>query len=113
MLLFTAMGHFMFPKGMAMMIPAFIPFKLGLVYVTAGIEILGAIGLHLPEWRLVTGWMLITFFVLILPANIKAAMERLDFQKATYNGNGPSYLWFRIPLQLFFIAWVYLSAVIC
>jgi hypothetical protein len=30
MLLFTAMGHFVFTKGMAMMLPAVIPFKKGL-----------------------------------------------------------------------------------
>ena len=111
MLLFTAMGHFMFTDGMALMIPDFIPFKKEVVYLTAIIEICAAIGLLVPAFRVVTGWLLILFFLLILPANIKAAIEHLDYQKATFDGSGLAYLWFRVPLQLLFIAWVYFSAI--
>ena len=42
MLLFTASGHFAFPRGMMMMIPSFIPFRLALVYITGIIEIIEA-----------------------------------------------------------------------
>ena len=42
MLAFTEIGHFAFTKGMAMMIPDFIPFKKALVYFTGVIEILAA-----------------------------------------------------------------------
>jgi hypothetical protein len=41
-----------------------------------------------------------------LSANINAAIHKVDYEKATYEGPGISYLWFRIPLQLLFIAWV-------
>ena len=51
MLLFTALGHFMFTDGMAMMVPDFIPYKKELVYFTGIIEILGAIGLHVPQFK--------------------------------------------------------------
>jgi len=34
MLLFTAMAHFAFSKGMAMMLPSFVPFKAQTVYMT-------------------------------------------------------------------------------
>ncbi|UII25776.1 hypothetical protein LVD15_21105 [Fulvivirga maritima] len=111
MLLFTAMGHYMFPQGMALMIPDFIPLKKELVYFTGIIEVAAAIGLHITQFRLLTAWLLILFFILILPANIKAAVDHLDYQKATYNGPGLAYLWFRVPLQMLFIAWVYLSAI--
>ncbi|MEO8255585.1 MAG: hypothetical protein ABI554_14495 [Flavobacterium sp.] len=111
MLIFTAMGHFMFTDGMSMMIPDFIPFKKELIYFTAIIEIFGAIGLHISQFRTMTAWLLILFFVLILPANIKASMEQLDYQKATFNGNGLGYLWFRVPLQILFIFWVYFSSI--
>lgn len=110
-LVFTAMGHFMFTDGMALMIPGFIPFKKELVYLTAIIEIVGAIGLHIPVFRIITAWLLILFFVLILPANIKAAMDQLDYQNATFDGYGIAYLWFRVPLQILFIAWVYLCSI--
>lgn len=111
MLLFTAMGHYMFTEGMAMMIPDFIPFRIELVYFTALVEIVGAIGLQIQHSRTTTAWLLILFFILILPANIKASVEQLDYQKATFDGNGLTYLWFRIPLQIIFIAWVYFSSI--
>ncbi|SMC86763.1 DoxX family protein [Pedobacter africanus] len=111
MLLFTALGHFMFARGMSMMVPDFIPFKIELVYLTGVIEVAAAIGLQLPKLRLLTAWLLILFFILILPSNAKAALEHIDMYKANYEGTGTGYLWFRIPLQLFFIAWIYFSAI--
>lgn len=107
MLLFTATGHFAFSKGMAMMIPGFIPFKTGLIYLTGLFEIAAAIGLLIPATRVRTGWLLIFFFVLVLPANINAAIHHIDYQNGTYEGNGLTYLWFRIPLQFIFIIWTY------
>ena len=112
MLLFTAIGHFAFTKGMSMMLPYFIPFKTEMVYLTGVIEIAAAIGLFIPNFRVITAWLLIAFFILILPANIYAAINHIDYQKGTFNGHGLNYLWFRIPLQVFFIAWTYLSAIL-
>lgn len=110
MLLFTATAHFVFTKGMALMIPDFIPYKITTVYLTGIIEIVAAIGLLLPNFRVVTAWLLIAFFILILPANIYAAIKNIDYQNGTFDGNGINYLWFRIPLQIFFIVWTYFSA---
>lgn len=107
MLLFTALGHFLFTEGMTLMIPDFIPFKKEIIYFTAIIEIIGAIGLHIPQLRPLTAWLLILFFMLILPANIKASIKHIDYQNATFEGNGLAYLWFRIPLQTLFILWIY------
>ena len=39
MLLFTAIGHFAFTKGMSMMIPKIIPFKESIIYLTGIFEI--------------------------------------------------------------------------
>lgn len=111
MLLFTALGHFLFTEGMSMMIPNVIPFKKLLIYITALLEILGAMGLHIPKYRSLSAWLLIFLFILILPANIKAATEQLNYQTGTYDGKGIMYLWFRVPLQILFIVWVYLSTI--
>ena len=111
MLLFTAMGHFIFTKGMVLMVPAFIPYKWAVVFLTGIIEIIAGIGLVIPGIRTITGWLLIGFFVAMVPANINAAMRHIDHEKGNAEGRGLSYLWFRIPLQLFFIAWVYLFAI--
>jgi uncharacterized membrane protein len=107
MLIFTSMGHFAFPKGMALMIPKPIPYKTTLVYLTGIIEVTAAIGLMIPYMRYTTAIFLLIFFIIILPANIYAAIHKVNFEKETYDGSGISYLWFRIPLQLLFIGWVW------
>ncbi|MES2387545.1 MAG: hypothetical protein V4543_06060 [Bacteroidota bacterium] len=107
MLLFTAIGHFAFTKGMEMMLPTFIPFKRWLVYFTGLIEIAAAVGLVLPAYQRETSLWLIVFFVSILPANISAAMNRVDYESGTFKGPGTGYLWFRVPAQIGFIAWVW------
>lgn len=111
MLVFTAIAHFAFTKGMEMMLPDFIPYKTATVYLTGIIELVAATGLFIPNFRVLTAWLLIVFFILILPANIYAAIKHIDHQKATFKGNGPGYLWFRVPLQILFIIWTYLSAI--
>lgn len=111
MLLFTAIAHFVFTKGMAMMLPDFIPYKTETIYLTGVIEIFAALGLFIPSFRVITAWLLIAFFIVILPANIYAAIKNIDYQKGTFDGNGLTYLWFRIPLQILFIIWTYLSVI--
>ncbi len=111
MLCLTAFGHFKYPAGMAMMVPAFIPFKAGIVLVTGTAEILLGIMLLFPGLRQVAGITLIIFFVLMLPANIYAALNHVNFMNVSKSGPGVSYLWFRVPLQIAFIAWVYFFSV--
>ncbi|MEM9078488.1 MAG: DoxX family protein [Bacteroidota bacterium] len=111
MLCFTAMGHFIYTKGMSMMIPEFIPFKTTFVHLTGIFEILLAVGLLIPRVKVISGWTLIIFLLLMLPANIYAAIHQVNYQKGTFDGNGLSYLWFRIPLQVLFIVWAYISSI--
>jgi uncharacterized membrane protein len=112
MLVFTSVAHFAFFNGMAMTVPAFIPFKKFMVYFTGVLEIAAAIGLLFISTHYITGILLILFFVALLPSNIYAAQNHINLEKADYTGKGLSYLWFRIPLQLFFIGWVLYFAVL-
>jgi len=111
MLLFTSIAHFKIVKGMIMMIPDFIPNKKLVVYATGFIEIVAAIGLLFASTHKLTAWFLILFFIFLLPANVNAAFKKVNYENGTYTGNGISYLWFRIPLQIFFIAWLYFSSI--
>ncbi len=111
MLLFTGIAHFAKPKEMALMLPKTIPGRLLLILLTGIFEIAAAIGLLIPQTGALTGWMLICFFLVILPANIYAAVSKQGGGKTTFTGQGLKYLWFRIPLQLFFIIWTYIFAV--
>src|SRR5690625_4791674 len=107
MLLFTAIGHFIYTEGMAMMLPDFVPYAKEMIYFTGGLEIAAAAGLLIPRLRRVTAWLLIIFFIQILPANIYAAIHQVDYQQGTLEGAGSEYSWFRVPLHFFFILWVY------
>lgn len=111
MLLFTAIGHFKFRHGMTGMLPEWFPAKRFAVTVSGLIEIAAAVGLQIASLRLLTGWLLILFFVVILPANLSAALRHLNYETGERNGPGPRYLWFRIPMQIFLIAWVYAFAI--
>ena len=111
MLVFTALGHFVFTKGMTMMIPKFIPFKESFVYLTGIFEILLAGGLLIPKLKVISGWTLIVFLLLILPANVYASLNNVNYQKGTFDGNGTLYLLFRIPLQILFIVWTFICAI--
>lgn len=107
MLMFTAVGHFVFTKGMAAMVPKFLPGKIFVVYLTGVLELLFALGLFFQIYPKVFGWSLLVFFVMVLPANIKAAFEKVNYQTGAEDGPGVTYLFFRVPLQLLFMAWVY------
>lgn len=107
MLVFTALGHFMYTKGMVMMLPGFIPYKSEIIYLTGILEIAAAIGIWFPNISMLTGILLVVFFVLILPTNISAAINHLNYETGNFDGKGLTYLWFRIPFQLLIISWTY------
>ncbi|WP_293946957.1 MULTISPECIES: DoxX family protein [unclassified Sphingobacterium] len=111
MLIITGIAHFVYTKGMTMMLPDFVPYKVTVIYSTGILEILAAASILIPKFQKVTGCLLLLFFVLILPSNIYAALNKVNMENATYNGEGIHYLWYRIPLQFFFIAWVYYSCI--
>jgi len=111
MLCLTAFGHFRFTRGMSLMLPPFVPAKATLVYLTGLLEAILGIALLFPALRMYAGYTLIAFFILILPANIYASARHINIEKGTYDGPGLPYLWFRIPLQIFFIAWTYCFSV--
>lgn len=111
MLIFAATAHFKFTNGMVLMVPGFMPYKKAVVHITGYIEILAAIGMLVKTVRQPVAWFVIVFLVLLLPANIYAAKNKVNLEKPDICGAGLNYLWFRVPLQIFFIAWVYFFAV--
>lgn len=107
MFVFTGISHFVLVEEMMAMIPPFVPAKEAVVYLTGGFEIAAAVGLLVPRLQRPTGYALIAFLVMVLPANIYGALNEVGAGGST---SGPGYLWFRIPLQLFFIGWIWYFA---
>lgn len=112
MLLFTGTSHFYLTEGMVMSMPSFFPAKKALVYATGVLEIVFALALVGAKDKPLVATLLIAFLVAVFPANVYAALNRVDMESATYTGPGPSYLFFRAPLQLFFIGWVYYFGIV-
>ena len=104
MLVFTGIAHFTKVESMVAMLPEFIPYKQSVVYLTGIIELLAVVGLLIDKYSRLASILLIIFFVSVLPANIIGSMKQVELGGMEY---GPEYLFFRIPLQLFFIGWTY------
>jgi len=104
--IFTSIGHFIKTEEMAAMLPAAVPYRIGLIYFTGVLELLGAIGVWIPRLTKLTGLFLILMLIGLLPANIYSAVNRVDFGG---HGAGPVYLLVRIPFQLFAIWWTYFA----
>ncbi|WP_020578816.1 hypothetical protein [Actinopolymorpha alba] len=116
MLVITASAHFVPASVTAMpnhadlvrMVPPVVPFADAMVYLTGVLELLGAVGLVVAATRWAAGISLAALYVLLLPANIYAAVAHVSF-----NGGEPTSLWLRVPEQVLYIAiavWVARSA---
>jgi uncharacterized membrane protein len=80
------------------MVPPWVPDPKRAVWVTGLLEILGAVGLLLPELRQPAGICLIAFLIAVFPANIHAAKTGVKL------GERPvTPLWVRGPMQAFLI----------
>ncbi len=111
-IIFTGLAHFKFQKGMAMMIPDFIPAKMFLVYFTGILEIAAGIGLLIPELRKLTAILLIIFLLIVFIANINSSNKNINLFKADFSGPGMNYLYKeRIPMQILLIAWTWFFGV--
>jgi uncharacterized membrane protein len=101
MFVFTGLSHF-HPRtrpDLIRMVPARLPMPALLVTTTGVLELLGAIGLLVPRALPLAAYGLIALLVLLFPANVRAARERLMIA----GRRAPPLLW-RLPLQLFWIA---------
>ena len=101
---FTASGHFIQTDAMALMLPAWVPARVALVYLTGLLEIAIAVAFFVPRYRKMAGWVAMAVLVIFFPANIYAAIERVPMGGHAW---GPAYLLIRAPLQLAILWWVY------
>ena len=105
MFIFTATAHFDNMKyDLAQMIPSYLPHPLLIVYITGVLELLGAAGLVVPQFRRLAGVCLIALLIGMFIGNVKAAQKGV-----TLRGKPPTPLWLRAPMQIFFIALLWWS----
>lgn len=104
MLIVTATAHFTATDLMVETMPEFLPLKRETVYFTGVIEFLAVAGLVIDKTSRATSILLIIFFLAVLPANVVGSLKQVNLGGME---NGAAYLFFRVPLQLFFILWAY------
>jgi uncharacterized membrane protein len=106
MFLFTAGSRLTSMKeDLVKMVPKIFPYPRLLVYVTGGLELLGAIGLLIPAARSVAGFCLMALLIAMFPANVNAALKHI-----TLRGKQPTPLWLRMLMQFVYIGLALLSA---
>ena len=102
---FTASAHFNKMKhDLARMIPAYFPRPLLIIYLTGFLELLGAAGLMLTQFRRIAGMCLIALLIGMFVANVNAAQKGV-----TLRGKPATPLWLRTPMQILFIALLWWS----
>ena len=106
MFLFTAVSHFSSLRhDLARMIPPPFTGAMWLIYLTGILELAGAIGLLTRRWRRPAAWGLIALLAAMFPANVYAAMNAVRL-----GGNPASALWYRAPLQIFWVVVLWWAA---
>jgi uncharacterized membrane protein len=104
----TGLGHFVKTDEMVQMLPPWVPMRMPLIYVTGVLEWAGALGLLLPRVSRVAGMCLLAFLVVVFPANIYAAVNRVAMGG---HESGSMYLLVRGPFQALLVWWAYWFAV--
>ena len=92
--------HFINTGVYVRIMPPWIPWPLAMGRVSGTFEILGGLGLLIPQIRWAAKWGLIALLVAVFPANIYMATNPVDAGTASI---APVLLWGRLPLQLLLI----------
>lgn len=95
------LAHLVAPAPFMRAMPPYLPWHLGLVYLSGVFEIAGGAGLLVPRVRVAAAWGLIALFVAVFPANVHMALH------AEEAALSPWVLWARLPFQAVFIAWAW------
>jgi uncharacterized membrane protein len=95
-------NHFVNPDPYLSMTPSYLPWPAGLVWISGIAEMMGGVGLLLPQTRRFAAWGLIALLLAVFPANVNVALH--GWPGVTLP---PRVLWLRLLLQPVFVWWVY------
>jgi len=107
-LFFMAAGlnHFLHPVPYLAMVPPSLPWPRALNTISGAAEIMGGVGILLPQVRLLSAWGLIALLVAVFPANVNVALHGWKGENIA-----PWILWVRLPFQPLIIALVYWACI--
>lgn len=97
-------AHFVMADAFITAMPGYVGYHKELVFISGVFEILGAIGILLPQTRLISAYGLMALIVAVYPANINMALNA-----GNYKGIPELLLYIRLPLQFLFLWFVWWS----
>jgi uncharacterized membrane protein len=95
--------HFVKPEPYLELMPPYIPWHEAMVQISGAFEILGGLGLLLPQTRRAAAWGLVALLIAVFPANLYMATNPVEAGAA---GVAPIIRWGRLPLQALLIWWI-------
>jgi len=108
---FVAAGvsHFVRPAFFVNIVPPFLPWPLGLVWLSGVAEIVLGLAVLVPSIRPLAGWGLVALLIAVFPANVYQAVALKPFVDAPawMPPATPLGLWLRLPVQGVLIAWAW------
>lgn len=102
--IFIGATHFLMPEKYLEMMPPFVPEPRLMIYISGFFEILGGIGLLVPQTKRWATYGLTALLLAVFPANIYVAVNNVQLGGFM---NYPIYQWLRLPLQFALIGWVW------
>ena len=97
-------SHF-FADGVYLKIyPPLLPYPATMVYLTGVAEILGGIGLLVPQFSKAAAWGFVILYIAVYPANINMAVNHIQIDNIP---NGDWFQAIRLPFQFVLIAWAW------
>ncbi len=98
----AGLNHFRNPGFYVGIMPPYLPWHLGLVYVSGVAEVVLGAMLLVPTWTVIAAWGLIALLIAVFPANVHMAMH-----PDLYPSISPTALLVRLPIQALLIAWAH------
>ncbi len=95
-------AHFVRPAIYMRIMPPYLPWHRGLVYLSGLCEVALGVLVLIPRFSVPAAWGLIALLIAVFPANVYMAMNPRLFSMIS-----PFLLWLRLPLQGVLIAWAY------
>ncbi|MGF1518312.1 MAG: MauE/DoxX family redox-associated membrane protein [Nodosilinea sp.] len=98
----AGLNHFVNPGFYLAIMPPYLPWPRGLVYLSGFLEVALGILLLVPRFTALAAWGLVALLIAVFPANIHMAINADLFPQFSAIA-----LWLRLPLQFVLIVWAY------
>jgi uncharacterized membrane protein len=95
-------SHFVVADFFVMAMPDYLGYHRELVKISGVFEIVGGLGILIPQTRLLAGYGLIALIITVYPANINMALHPEKYKELS-----ELFLYIRLPFQFLFIWFVW------